>query len=66
MQKKHAENIFIALLFMRFNLLKRQVVNAESFMNRTMLLGPKACISQSYDRDWLVGQSLHWKRPWGN
>lgn len=42
MHKRNLENVFIALPFMRSNLLKTKVWRAGSFRNRTMLLGPKA------------------------
>lgn len=50
MHKRQPENISIALLFMRSNSLKRQMVKAGSFMSRRMLPSPKVYTSQRYDR----------------
>lgn len=66
MHKRQPENISIALLFMRSNLLKRQMVKAGSFMSRRMLPSPKVYTSQRYDTDWLIWLFLHRKRPRGN
>ena len=51
MHKRQPENISIALLFMRSNLLKRQMVKAGSFMSRRMQTGLFGCFYTEKDHE---------------